>query len=81
MPPIPSKQAEKYLKRLDVNTRRRLGKGILEIPRGNIKPLEGAVGYFRLTIGDYRVIYKWLSESQIFISRIGPRGDVYKGGW
>lgn len=81
LPPIPSKQAEKYLKKLDAKTRNRLGKGIVGIPVGDVKPLEGATDYFRLTIGDYRIIYKWVSDSQIFISRIDPRGDIYKGAW
>ena len=81
IPPLPSKQAEKYLRKLDASTRKRLKNGILKIPAGNIKPLEGADDYFRLSVGGYRVVYKWLSYDQIFISHIGPRGDVYKGAW
>ncbi|MCL2619693.1 MAG: hypothetical protein FWD97_02000 [Defluviitaleaceae bacterium] len=38
LPPIPSKQAEKYLQKLDKNTKIRIRDGILGIPEGDIKP-------------------------------------------
>ena len=59
-PPVPSKQVIKYLNSLDSKTRNRLKKGIEKIPFGNIVPLEGSEDSFRLRIGDYRIIFKWL---------------------
>jgi len=76
---MPSKQAEKYLQKLDKNTKIRIRDGILGIPEGDIKPMEGMKNYYRLVVGGYRVIFRWLSEHQIFLFRIGPRGDIYKG--
>ena len=36
-------------------------------------------GYYRLRIGDFRVIF-WLDQEAriIYVDYIGPRGDIYK---
>ena len=65
---------------MDTKTRKRLKDGITKIPEGDIKPYEGKEGYYRLRIGDYRVLFKWLNDEQIFIPLIQSRGDVYKKG-
>ena len=51
-----SKQAEKFLKRQDVVTRKRIRNAIQELPSGDVKKLQGRNGY-RLRVGDYRVIF------------------------
>jgi len=48
-----------------------------EPPKGNIKPIVGQPGTFRLTIGSYRAIFCY-REDHIFITHIDPRGQVYK---
>ena len=80
LPPIPSKQAEKYLNKLDSKTRARVIAGIEKIPAGDIKLYKTNPEYSRLRIGDYRILFKWLSDNQIFVLLVERRGQVYKKG-
>ena len=79
-PPVPSKQVIKFLNGLDVKTQYRLKDGIEKIPQGDIMPYAGNKEYFRLRIGKYRILFKWIDESQIFVSLIDSRGQIYKRG-
>ena len=74
-----SKQAAKYLNRLDAAAQKRIRSGIYALPRGDIKPLRGVEGSFRLRIGDWRILFSY-QDDIIFIEKISPRGDAYKGG-
>jgi mRNA interferase RelE/StbE len=80
-----SKQSVKYLGKLEAKVQEGLEKAILEIPAGNIKPLKGYDNCFRLDIilnkVSYRILFEWISDEQIQILKIKPRGDVYKGGF
>jgi len=80
LPPIPSRQAEKFLSKLDSKTRNRVMDGIEKIPVGDIKPYKSNPEYLRLRVGDYRILFKWFSNEQIFVSLIERRGQVYKKG-
>jgi len=80
LPPIPSKQAKKFLDGLDAKSQQRLKSGIEKIPEGDIKPYKGNPDYFRLRIGDYRILFKWISNEQISVAIIGSRGQAYKKG-
>ena len=79
--------AEKYLNRLNANDRDRIDDAIegleKEPPEGNIRPLKGQPGFFRLRIGGYRLLFR-INEKGILITHIDPRGQVYnkknKGG-
>jgi mRNA interferase RelE/StbE len=78
-----SKNAEKYLKKLDKTTRKRILNGLLEIKESpyestNTKKLVGNE-YFRKRVGNYRIIYE-VNESLItvFVIDIHNRGQVYK---
>ena len=51
-----SKQAEKFLKKQTEETRNRIRKAINNLPRGDIKKLQGRNSY-RLRVGDYRIIF------------------------
>ena len=52
--------------------------GYAETGNGDIKALQGEwQGYFRLRVGDYRVIFSIAGE-ELTISRIGHRSDVYR---
>jgi len=75
-----SKQAVKYLNRLDGTSKKRIRSGILAIPQGDIKPIKGYDGSYRLRIGDWRILFSYPNETTVFIEKISPRGDVYKGG-
>ena len=79
--------AEKYLNRLNADDRDRIDDAIegleKEPPEGDIRPLKGQPGTFRLKIGSYRAIFRY-KDGCIFITHIDPRGQIYnkknKGG-
>lgn len=77
------REAAKYLANLDKPTRARienaLDKLTSEPPEGNIRPMEGLDKWFRLRVGQFRVVVTIdNAERVIYVSVIGPRGDVYK---
>lgn len=46
---------------------------------GDIKPMAGSEGFYRLRVGDYRILY--IVEEEIITVRVtdaGNRGDIYK---
>ena len=57
MPPMMSKQAAKRVQGMSVVDKTRVRKGILGIPNGDIRPLEGTKDSFRLRIGNWRIIF------------------------
>ena len=77
------KPAQRYLERLRPDDQSRLINALsvllIEPSRVDLKPLKGLSGW-RLRVGDYRVLLQIDREAKLFIvTRIGPRGDVYKG--
>jgi len=74
-----SSQAKRAIEKVDFKTKQRIRNGILDIPEGDIVPLSGTPDSFRLRIGKWRVIFRWLSDDQIFVQKISSRGDAYKG--
>jgi len=79
-----SKTAYKYYKRLDRKMASRLDRAFeaLEMDpfgTGDIKPIQGEEGKFRLRIGGLRIIYEIdFIKSQVNIFAILPRGQAYK---
>ncbi|OGL45001.1 MAG: hypothetical protein A2149_00005 [Candidatus Schekmanbacteria bacterium RBG_16_38_11] len=43
----------------------------------DIKPLRGEKDIYRLRVGRYRILFL-IIEDTLVITKIGPRGDVYK---
>ena len=80
LPPEYSKQADKFLAGLDQKTEQRIKEKIEKIPEGDIVPYKGKAGYFRLRVGDYRILFSWINSEQILIAVIDNRGQVYKKG-
>lgn len=80
------KSAIKYLKGLQKPQRDLILSAIEKLTHhpaeGDIKPMSGYKdGRYRLRVGKYRVIYKYINESDIEILNvmdIGSRGDIYK---
>lgn len=72
-----TKTAIKDIKKLDATTRERILNGIYKLPDGDVKRLQGYAHYYRLRIGDFRVIYSF-SNNTIIVSAVLPRGEVYK---
>lgn len=71
-----SKQAIKFLNKLDLQTRTRIVNAIHTIPNGDIKKIKGRTGY-RLRVGSYRILFD-RSGNIILIEKIDNRGQVYK---
>ena len=72
-----TKTAVKDIKKLDVPTRERILQGIHKLPLGDVKRLQGYTNYYRLRIGDFRIIYSVNGET-VIVSAVLPRGEVYK---
>ena len=75
------KAAVKFLRKQPPAQQKRLVAAIHLLPgEGDIKPLAGHPGEYRLRVGPYRVLYT--IEQNILTVRvltIGTRGDVYNG--
>ena len=74
------KPAVKFLQKQPPEVQKRLIAAIHKLPaEGDIKPMQGMPGEYRLRVGSYRVLFA--IEDQVLIIRvltIGDRGDVYK---
>ena len=76
-----SKQAKKSLDSMPQNRQLQIKDAIKSLPSGDVKNLKGKrEPYKRLRVGGYRVVFKE-QDGDIYISRIEPRGGVYKGGF
>lgn len=74
------KPAQKFILKQPPEQQRRILIAIGKLPdMGDRKPLAGHPGYFRLRVGDYRIIYTVEHEQLIVrVVTVGNRGDVYK---
>ena len=80
------KAAVKYLKGLQKPQRDLILDAIEKLTHkpaeGDIKKMSGYnVGRYRLRVGKYRIIYKYLTNNEIevlCIMDVGSRGDIYK---
>ena len=72
-----SKKAEKYLASLVSRIAFNILHRIELIPEGDIKPLAGRKGEYRLRVGKYRIIF-FISNDTVYVVKIDTRGDVYK---
>ena len=74
------KRAKKFIDQLPQNERRRVVTAIEKLPDGtDIKKLKGYPDYFRLRVGDYRIIYtvdhgEWI----VIVIDAENRGQIYK---
>lgn len=74
-----SKRAAKFLVAQVPSVKDRIKSAIDEIPKGDIKPLQGQFsGLFRLRVGGFRIIFNYMDAETVFIYDIGSRGDIYK---
>lgn len=78
-----SDQALKFLKKIPLQEADRIRNKIKQYAKApeelanQVKKLQG-VPYYRLRVGDYRVIFTETGEI-LSIEKIGSRGDIYKG--
>lgn len=81
-----SKQAAKYIKKQDKPTRTRIKEALLTLAENpynrdvlDISSLKGVDSVFRLSVGDYRILYEVKDmELVIYVISAGSRGDIYK---
>jgi mRNA interferase RelE/StbE len=73
-----TKKALKFIDRQDKTKREMLLKAIAKLPNGDVKPLKGHDGLYRLRVGTYRVIYT-IDNGRLIICVIdaGNRGQIY----
>ena len=77
---IIDKSALKFIQKQPPQQQQRILFAIKRLPtEGDIKAMRGYRGYFRLRVGDYRVIYT-INNNKLIINviNVGNRGDVYK---
>ena len=74
------KRAVKFISKQPKPQRERLLRAIYKLPEiGDIKQMQGYNDYYRLRVGDYRVIYTVNNDVLLVrVVEIGNRGDVYK---
>lgn len=75
-----AKAAVKTIESLDRTTKQRIKKAVEGLPGGDVRPLSGSRGLYRLRVGDWRVVFSYPAEDVTLIERIKARGDVYQGG-
>jgi mRNA interferase RelE/StbE len=76
------KDAVKFLAKQEKAAQERIAqglKGLLVIPpHGDIKPMKGRQGLYRLRIGSYRILFEIQhKEKIIYIQAIDFRGSIY----
>ena len=75
-----SKKSEKVLNNLESKMRNKIVAAVEKLPSGDVKPMQGTDIYFRLRVGAWRVIFRKYADEVVFVEKISPRGDAYKGG-
>lgn len=73
------KDAQKFLKKLPRPDETRVLKAIAKLPdEGDRKQMKGHLGFFRLRVGDYRIIYT-VDNGQLIVRVVdaGNRGQIY----
>jgi mRNA interferase RelE/StbE len=75
-----SKQVVKTIGRMDSATKQRIKTAIERLPDGDTKQIAGrSITTYRLRVGGWRVLYSFDDRDKIFIEKIAPRGEIYKG--
>lgn len=73
-----TKRAVKEISTLNEPLKSRIETGINNLPDGDVKKLEGYATYFRLRVGEFRVIFDWPDEVSIVILSVASRGQAYR---
>lgn len=76
---IVEKSALKFIKKQAKQEQLRIYNAIEKLPDGDTKPVQGHKGFYRLRVGDYRIIYT-IDNGQYIICIVDAdnRGDIYK---
>ena len=69
----------KTLKRLPRQERERLLDAIATLPAGDVRPLQGLPGEWRLRVGDWRVRFRRDDDGRVMdVVLVAARGSAYK---
>ena len=74
-----SRASVKAINNMDRPAKQRIKAALEKLPEGDVKPLKGSSGTYRLRVGDWRILFSYPEDDIILIEKIGPRGQVYKG--
>ncbi len=75
-----SKRAKKFIDKLPKNEKSRVVSAIEKLPSGeDIKKLKGHDDFFRLRVGNYRIVYT-VDNGKLIVHVVDAdnRGDIYK---
>ena len=64
-----AKAAVKVINGMDRVTKQRIRNAIEKIPLGDVMPLKGSNGSFRLRVGDWRIIFSYPVDGLILIEK------------
>ena len=74
-------RAVRDIDRLDLRTRRRIGKTLLRLSEDPLHHAErlmhSSLGTYRFRTGDYRVVFD-MEGDEIVVLRVGHRREIYK---
>ena len=74
------KKPLKFIRQQSRNQQIRLYNAIKQLPHaGDVKKISGREGYYRLRVGDYRIIFT-IDHGRYIVCVVdaGNRGDIYK---
>jgi mRNA interferase RelE/StbE len=71
------RQAAKQIEALGQPAKSRIKSGIDNLPKGDIKKLQGYTSTYRLRVGDYRIIFE-ISSNVAIIKAVLHRSLAYK---
>ncbi|MCL1994267.1 MAG: type II toxin-antitoxin system RelE/ParE family toxin [Spirochaetes bacterium] len=73
--------ADKYYERLNQSDKERIDGALDDLekepPKGDIMPLAGSPGCFRVRAGNFRLLYR-ITDNVVLVTHIDPRGQAYK---
>ena len=76
-----TRRAERDIKRLESNTKDRIGKALIRYSEEPLRFAEtlsdSILGEYRFRIGDYRVIFD-IEGNEIIVLRVGHRREIYR---
>ena len=77
---VVEKRAAKFIRKQQPEQQKRILQALAQLPgMGDIKPMAGAAGFYRLRVGDYRILYTVEEERiTVRVTDAGNRGDIYK---
>ena len=74
-----SNKSAKVISGIDKNTKIRIKAAIEGLPAGDVKQIQGGgIATHRLRVGGWRILFN-IDGENIYIEKIAPRGQAYKG--